>query len=374
MVRKRLAPLSAATALTVALPGLAYASVSTTPDPSPVVAGGVVYSIAKVGTSTVLGGTFTSVAGVARDGVAVIDTQGKLVTTVNPDLPDGFVVYAVEGSSDGSTIYIGGTFASVDGMARSNLAAIDVATGALKASWSADTNDVVRTMEVKNDRLYVGGSFTSIDGVSRRRLVALTTDGNVITAFNPWPNWTVRDVAVSPDGTRIYAVGSFAQIGGQTRKYAAELSATDGKATTFAPSTDGGVAIAAGLSPDGTRFLYATENNSVFAYDPATSNDPAWVNKGGGDTQAIAMGASGEVYIGGHFTIITDQFGVKTKREKIASIWLADGTVTGWNPALTGNLGPWSILTAGSRVEVAGDYQWIGGKKRGGFARFSGTP
>ncbi|MFN4089332.1 MAG: hypothetical protein ACK4QW_09880, partial [Alphaproteobacteria bacterium] len=91
--------------------------------------------------------------------------------------------------------------------------------------------------------------FTTIGDASRRRLAALTPAGEVILGFNPWPDWTVREVEVSPDGTKVYAVGAFSAIGGATRKnHAAELLASSGAATAFDPTTGGGLPLALGLS------------------------------------------------------------------------------------------------------------------------------
>lgn len=363
-----------AAAFVLATPGIAFAGVSATPDFTDLVSGGEVLSVAQVGDSTLIGGTFTAVGGLARDHVALIQPNGFVDPDFDPDLSDGAVVQAVAGSSDGTTAYVGGTFASVDGVERQNLVALDAATGAVRADWRADTNNVVRTMEVNADQLYVAGSFTRIDGVWAGRLVKLSTDGSVDPQFRPTPNWTIRDIAVSPDGSKVYAVGNFDTIGGAARaENAAELLTTTGAATAFDPTTGGGVALAAAISPDGGRFLFSTENNSVFAYDPAVSNHPVWVDKGGGDTQAIAVGASGEVYLGGHFSMMSGD-GFKTKRTKIASVRLSDGSITAWNPVANGRMGPWAIVATDTQVLVGGDFGRIGGKYRGGFARFSGNP
>lgn len=363
-----------AAAFVLATPGIAFAGVSSVPDFTDLVSGGDVLSVAQVGTGTLIGGTFTAVGGVPRDHVAMIQANGFVDPDFHPDLSDGSVVEAVAGSSDGTTAYIGGTFSSVDGTERSNLAALDAETGAVISGWQADTNNVVRTMEVNGDKLYVGGSFTRTRGVWAGRLVKLGLDGRVDPDFRPQPNWTIRDIAVSTDGSRIYAVGNFETIGGVARSNnAAELLTSTGAATAFNAASGGGVALAAAISPDGQRFLFSTENNSIFAYDPAVSNQPVWVDKGGGDTQAIAVGASGEVYIGGHFSQVSGK-GFRVKRSLIASLRLSDGTATDWNPVAIGKMGPWSIQVAGSKVLVGGDFGQIGGKYRGGFARFSGTP
>jgi hypothetical protein len=372
--RRLVAVVAAAGAAVLALPTTANASVSTTSDFTVKVTG-TVFDVAQVGGRTIVGGTFTAIGSQPREGIGALLPSGYADTKFAPDLSDGAVIYAVAVSEDLSTVYIGGEFTSVNGVPRTNLAALDATTGAVKESWQADaTGGAVRTMEVKGDRLYVGGAFTGIDGTTRKRLVALNTFGQVLGTFNPRPSWTVRDIAVAPDGGSVFAVGGFVTIGGADRANgAAQVLTTDGSATAFNPAVGGGLAIAVAVSPDGSRMLFSTENNSIFAYDHAVSNTPVWTNKGGGDTQAIAISPTGEVYIGGHFSQITAVNG-KIKRNKLASINLSNGAVTTWAPIHYGDMGPWAIELTDTMVLVGGDSTNIGGRNNGGFGRFSGTP
>lgn len=373
--RRRLVALGAAAlAGVVALPSSAHASVSNDSDFSVRVLG-TVLDVAPTATGrTIIGGTFTGIGSQPRTGLGAVLASGYADTKFAPQLPAGSVVEAVETSADGSVVYVGGSFTSVNGVARSNLVALDAVTGAVIETWRADTDETVRDIEVAADRIYVAGSFTSIDGQARRRLAALTPAGDVILSFNARPDWTIRDIDVSPDLTKVYAVGGFTTIGGANRSnHAAELLASNGDATSFNPALKGGIAIASAISPDGRRFLFSTENNSVFAYAPAVSNQPVWVNKGGGDTQAIAVSTTGEVYIGGHFHRMNAVNGAHATGE-LASVRLSDGAVTGWRPDLIGDMGPWIIEIHGAKVVVGGDYSTAGGRQTGGFTRFSGTP
>lgn len=374
--RRLLAASAAALAAVATLAAApAHAGVSNSADFTVKVTGTVLDVAPAPNGRTIIGGTFTAIGSQARTGLGAVRASGYADQTFAPVLPAGSVVEAVETSADGSVVYVGGTFTEVNGVPRSNLAALDAVTGAVIGTWAADaTGGAVRDIEVAGNRIYVAGAFTGIDGTARKRLVALTPAGDLITTFNPAPNWTVRDVEVTPDQAEVYAVGGFTAIGGASRtNHAASVLASTGKATAFAPSVKGGLAIAAGLSPDGTRFLFSTENNSVFAYDPAISNLPVWTNKGGGDTQAIAVSETGEVYIGGHFSKMTAVNGSAPTKE-LASLQLSDGAVTSWRPDLIGDMGPWAIEVHGSTVVVGGDFSRAGGRQGGGFSRFSGTP
>jgi hypothetical protein len=332
---------------------------------------GIVYSVAQVGSRTIIGGDFSAVGGVARRNAAAILPDGKVDPSFDPR-PDG-TVFAVAGSEDGSRIFLGGTFASVGATPRASLAAVDPVSGAAIPGWQADTDEFVYALEVKGTRLYAGGTFRSIGGAAIRRLASLDVGTAAVDpTFNPWPDWTVKDIAVAPDGTKVYATGGFTNIGGQHRVGAAEVLATTGKATAFDPA-EGGVGIALGLTPDGSRFFFSTTNNRMYAYDPAVSSTPAWVVQTSGDTQAIGASAT-EVYFGGHFSQLSTY---RLKRQLLASVRVADGSPTNWAPALSTRskgMGPWAVAVTPDRVIVGGDFLRVNNKAQSGVAFFAGTP
>ncbi len=168
------------------------------------------YAITQVGGTTYIGGSFKSVSGVARSNVAAIRADGTLDPTWNPST-DG-VVYALAPSSDGSKIFFGGSFTTVGGQARGRLAAVTPDTGLLVGGWTTTAkNNSVRALATDSaDRLYVGGNFGVIGGRSIPRLAALSqSTGAVSTSFAPAPDNTVRALALSEDGSKLYAGGSF---------------------------------------------------------------------------------------------------------------------------------------------------------------------
>ena len=349
------------------LPQAAFAGVNTVPATTAGVTG-TVFAMTQVGDRTIIGGNFTAVGGVPRRNAAAILANGTVDPTFNPS-PDG-IVYAVAASGDGTRVFLGGVFASAGGAARANLAAVDATTGSAH-TWQANTNGDVLALARSGSRVYAGGRFTSIGGAARRRLAAIDTGtGAVNLGFNPWPDWTVRAVTVSPDGTKVYAAGGFGVIGGQSRPSVGEVLASTGQATAFNPTQGGGVAIAIALTPNGSRMFFSTENNRLFAYDPAVSNNPAYVIQSSGDTQAIVASAT-EVYFGGHFSQLQTY---RVKRAHLASIRVTDGTPTAWNPVVNGVMGVWAIVATPSAVMIGGDFTKIGNANRPGFAKFTGTP
>lgn len=330
------------------------------------VTGGTVYAVATVGDHTIIGGDFTAVGGLSRQGLAAVLPNGRVDPTFDP-APDG-VVRGLAVSSDGTRVFVGGEFSSIGGVACDDVAALDASTGAVIQGWQADTNGMVYSLAVSGNKVCVGGTFTAIGDSNRRRLAALdTSTANVYLGFNPWPSWTVKSVAVSPDGTKVYAAGGFNRIGAEDRNGAGEVLASTGKATAFNPD-GGGVALTVALSPDGSRMFFSTTNNILYAYDPAVSNTPTYTIKTGGDTQAIAVSAT-EVYFGGHFTNI-QQVG---KRPFSASARLSDGVVTRWTGDMTANMGVWAMALTPTQVIMGGDFSKVGKVYQRGLAFFVGT-
>lgn len=179
---------------------------------------GVVYAITQIGSTTYIGGSFTSVSGVPRQNVAAIRADGSLDPAWNPST-DG-VVYALAASSDGSKIFLGGGFSTVGGQAHGRLAAVTPDTGQLVAAWTTTTNNnLVRALVADSgDRLYVGGTFGRIGGRVIPKLAALSqSTGAVDTSFVPQPSGTVRALTLSDDATKLYAGGGFSTIGGLPR-------------------------------------------------------------------------------------------------------------------------------------------------------------
>lgn len=367
----RRAAVAALAVALVALPQPAGASVSETTDVTPRV-NGPVYAIAQVGDLTIIGGDFTMVGGKPRPYAAAIRADGTLDPTFNPS-PDG-IVRALAGSADGTTVYLGGRFATAGGEARANLAAVDAVSGAAVPTWQADTTGAspgVSALATHSDRLYVGGTFSGIDGTARASMVALDTAGDLVTTFRSRANAGVKAIRVSPDGTKVYAAGAFSKIGGADRPWGfGEILASTGDATGFNPTEGGDLALTLGLSPDGSRVYFSSPNNYVFAYEVGAST-PTWVRKTSGDTQAITPSAT-EVYIGGHFSQIVTY---KIKRTFLASLNPDDGTVTDWDPEpLGGTMGVWAITATPTALLVGGTFTTVGGVERVRFARFPGTP
>jgi hypothetical protein len=372
MTRARLRTLTGALAagllaLTAGVPGPAHASVSATPTKTAGLSGPAVYDLTVLDSGRViLGGDFTAIGAFARSNVGAILPTGKPDQAFAPTTNGA--VRAVAASEDGTRVFIGGTFTEVNGVPRQNLAALDAVTGELILDWQADTTGnvpMVKSLAVHDDRLYVGGKFTGIDGSAKQKLAAISVaTGNLVT-WNTGINGNVNEVRVSPDGATVWVGGSFTRIKGVDRSYFAGIDAVSGLPTSFNRPADGGYVITVATNADGSWVYATTENNTIFAYRPALSNNPVWATKLGGNTHAMAISPT-EIYVGGHFGGTTPF---------MRSLDFATGAPTAWDPMATGlKCGTWALVIDGNNLHAGGCFTHFGGVQQRLYARFAGDP
>src|SRR5262249_31904568 len=134
---------------------------------------------------------------------------------------------------DGSTIYAGGLFATVDGgTTRSNAAAFDMTSGAA-TGWNPNADGRGRSLAVSGSTVYASGDFFHVGGASRWFLAGLDGSSGAATGFDPgFVDGSVFTVAVS--GSTVYAGGDFSTVNGSTsRRNLAAFDASTGVATAL---------------------------------------------------------------------------------------------------------------------------------------------
>ena len=192
----------------------------------------------------IIGGFFTTYNGVARSGVVRTNTNGSLDTSFDPGtgVTAASFVYAVAVQTDGK-ILIGGSFTSYNGVTRNRIARLLPAPGAL--SFSASTNSVnegagnatitmTRTGGTDNS---VTAKVTLTDGTTSPADY-IFAPGALDTSFDPatGADLEVRTVALQPDG-KILIGGQFTTYNGVARSGIARVNADGSLDTTFAPGT-----------------------------------------------------------------------------------------------------------------------------------------
>jgi len=329
-----------------------------------------VHAVAASGAGVFVGGEFTSGNGDDRLNLAALDAAtGELDRSV--DLPADREVRAFAVSADGARLFVGGRFNRIGGLSRPKLASVDLATGTIE-SFRPRPSSVVFSLAVHANRVYMGMSGGRVGGVQVGRLDDVdATTGAVDTTFTPNPDRKVNAIAITPDGATILAGGAFAHIGGQDRTRLATVDALTGVVLPFNPSNVNGGVLTVALTPDGTVAFAGTTGNRTTAYAHASSNSPLWSQRTNGDIQALAA-TNTTVYIGGHFT----SFGSpnSARRSRLASMDIASGTLTSWDPRPNSPLGVWSISVTPDALLAGGDFTTVARIPQPHFARFSGAP
>jgi uncharacterized delta-60 repeat protein len=314
-----------------------------------------------------IGGNFTTVspnggAAVTRNRIARLNADGTLDTAFNPNAngANGFYVLAIAVQPDGN-ILVGGSFTSIGGQTRTNIARLDATTG-LADSWNPNANSDVDAIAVQADgKILAGGSFTTIGGQSRNRIARLDATTGSADSFDPNANTGVASIAVQTDG-KVLAGGDFTSIGGQTRNFIARLDAATGVADSFNPNANAGVAsiavqadgkILAGGFFNGANSIGGQSRNRIARLDATTGSADSFDPNANEGVASIAVQADGKILVCGYFNG-PNSIGGQT-RNYIARLDATTGLADSFDPNANGGVDSIAVQTDG-KVLVGGAF------------------
>jgi hypothetical protein len=323
-----------------------------------------VRAVAISGNTVYIAGSFLTVAGVAREGVAAINlTTGVLITDFAPAVVGGTVRDLV---IDTTSVYLAGDFSSVNATSRSFVARVDRTTGALLPFDAAADGSVYRVIK-SGDHVFVAGDFLAIGGLGRRGVAKLdATTGAGVSAFNAQLNFGARAIALGSN--TVYIGGGFSQAGGQSRARVAAIDPASGNAASWNPGADGDVTalalsgttlVAAGSFKriDGSERLYIAALDTTRTTDSLLPWNPALNNS----ADFVSVDSAGTVFAGGSFT----GFGA-VRRDNLAAVNLQRGDLASWNPGANGWIHALDIQ--GNVLYIGGEFTNIGGVSRSRIA------
>ena len=368
----------------------------------------VVRALAVANGVVFLGGEFTSVrppgsalgtGEVQRNRIAAFNAStGALITSFNYSMNG--TVHTLSASPDGTTVYAGGDFTTVDGQVRTRLAAFATGTGALKF-WAPSADGRVSASAATNSTLYVGGSFGRLNNLGgRQRLGALRADnGQLVTSFTGIADNVVYSMALSPAQDKLYLAGAFLSVNNDPQYHAVGVvTPSTGAnlpfpaASVIPPLTPGCKVELKSVKTDTNGAYFAAEGTGGGCFDGTFAANHAdgslrWISRCLGATQAVEV-IGGNLYTGSHAhdceanaSFDPDAFPEVGWARGISRHLLAhsttDGKLASWYPNTNGGtgagLGPRVMATDGTQLFVGGEFTTVNNAGQQGFARFSPT-
>jgi uncharacterized delta-60 repeat protein len=324
---------------------------------------------------TLIGGSFTSVGGATRQGLARVGWGGANDSSfANPQLIGGWV-YSIGVQSDGKYI-VGGDFTGSGGTSQGRIARINsngTVDGSFAPALTYSGTPFVTAVAIQSDgKILFGGQFTSVNGLTKTRIVRLLPSGLVDITFDANLDVFPDVIRLQADG-KVLIGGAFGTVNGQVRKGLARLNANGSLDTTFTPSLDG-------LEPDVLDIKVDNSGKILIggSFPGVNGNGKpnfARLNSNGtpdaacitptldGGVYTISIDTNDYIYIGGSFANVTSQ---------------PHGSVAMLNPSCSVN----SLFqnTAANekvmamtmredgKILVGGYFTSIGGQSRGQFA------
>jgi len=186
-------------------------------------------------------GSFTSVNGTTRAGIARVNADGTVDTAFIPGTGVNGAPFVVAHQRDGK-ILIGGLFTTYNGTTANRIARI-MPNGAIDASFTTGTgfNSWVYTFALQGDgKILAGGDFATYNGATRGRLVRLNPNGTLDASFvtgSTFNNW-VYAVTWQPEG-KVTVAGGFTLFNGGAKNRVIRLQTGCDDTIALTLTTDG---------------------------------------------------------------------------------------------------------------------------------------
>lgn len=379
-------------------------------DYTPHVLDGMVWALAVVGDTVIVGGSFTKVQDsarrttYARKNIFAYGLRDGAVRSFAP-VVDAAVYSLTPGSSD--TVYLGGSFKTVNGTAQRGLARVAVDDGARVSSFGARINwGDVRSLATRGGQLYAAGTFSAINGVTRVGLARLDAgSGAVDRGFDAklsapgLSRARVEHFDISPDGSRLIAVGALLKAGGTPRTQIAMFHVGGPNAVLTSWYTDAyQPACLKGFdtylrqvkfSPDGRYFVVAAtgrissptklcDSAARFEATGGGRHNPTWVQRTGGDSLYAVAVTGSAVYVGGHQRYLDNPYGSDAKgpgpgavpRVGIGALNPSTGKALGWNPGRDRGVGVRAFQVVPQGLIIGSDTDKLGREYHGRLGMF----
>ncbi|RIJ60147.1 PKD domain-containing protein [Clavibacter phaseoli] len=292
--------------------------VTVTADPLPTTQiDGVAWSQVVVGNTVYVAGKFQNArpAGAAagtnltpRSNLLAYDIRtGALITSFAPKL--NAQALSVTASPDGSRIYVVGDFTDIDGQGYYRAAAFSTATGKIIPAFRPIMGSQTRTVSASNDTVYLGGTFRSVNGAARNYLAAVSATDGSTKPFVADADTVVDALTLTKDASKLIVGGRFTQLSGTPTYGLGAVDPSSGAALPWAANQKVQNAgkessITSLFATDdrvyGSGYTFGAGGNleGAFSADPNTGV-VNWVEDCHGDTYSV-FATSTVAYVAGH--------------------------------------------------------------------------
>lgn len=176
--------------------------------------------------SVFVGGTFTTVNGFGRLGLAKLSSSGSLDKGFMKNSGADGPVLAFGTQSSGKTI-VAGDFVRYNGDTVNRIMRLN-RDGSLDSGFGSGTgaNGVINAVLVQpDDKIVIAGDFTTYNGVSKNRIARLNSDGSIDSTYQSGSgaNAVINEAKWASSG-KLYIAGGFASYNGTTRNRVCRLN------------------------------------------------------------------------------------------------------------------------------------------------------
>ncbi|MGE8722732.1 hypothetical protein ACO2KH_15015 [Leptospira terpstrae] len=264
----------------------------------------------RVNNRLFVGGSFTNIAGQARNAFAILDLPNYNVSPINTVLTGSPEIRTI--TSDESQVYVGGTsLANVNAQVRNGAFALSL--GDLSVSgWNPNLNGSGESFLVVLDLIFLGGLYTGINGdgvtTNYQAVDKVTGTKRNIPSSTSFPSSGVY--AQSLAGSRIFLGGQFTTIGGVSYNNIAVYNLATQSYEQPNPVNANNIVNHIAAYPDGNVLIGGSftvlngvpDNYSLGVFNSNTNTLSPWKSSIN-DVVYTSMYKNGKYYMGGAFSI-----------------------------------------------------------------------
>ena len=322
-----------------------------------------VFTIAENDGLIYLGGSFTMVDTLQRSRLAAVDAITGQPTAWNPNVGSNYPkIYDIEILND--RIFVGGDFTIISGIARDGLAELSPITGA-PTNWHPPLGGYIRQLTARDGHLYLAGAIDTAQYYTRSMLLKIDT--SLAADIDTIMNFERGGVgAFCMAGDTIYASGFYHYMPGKRRMYLLAWSLSGDSVTSWecnpggAPLDmcvqNGRLYMAGDFYNVGkiTKGIAAIDMNAdtVLNWFPTVENTYNGTHK---QVRQLLLDGN-KLFLAGQFDSVNSE-----RRRSLAAIDRISGELLPWRPRLSGTNFT-DIDSSVNEIALSGNSIYLGGR------------